>query len=113
MNVPVAIAMFGWIPLVLALFVFLPARRAALAGVLTGWMFLPVAAYRIESLPDYTKISATCAVVLLAIAVFDFRRLVALRPRLVDLPMALFCLSRVYFRHEQRPGHARGSVGAV
>jgi hypothetical protein len=88
-----AIAMFGWIPLVLALFVFLPARRAALAGVIAGWMFLPVAAYRIEGLPDYTKMSATCGVVLLAIAIFDFRRLISLRPRLVDLPVMLFCLS--------------------
>lgn len=93
MSVFVPIAMFGWIPLVLALFAFLPARRAALAGFLAAWMFLPVAAYRIAGLPDYTKLSATCLGVLLGIAVFDWRNLLALRPAWADAPILLFCLS--------------------
>ena len=92
MNYPVAIAMFGWIAVVVALFVFLAPRRAALVGFLAGWMFLPIAHYTIPGLPDYTKISATCGVVLICIALFDFRRLVGLRFRLADIPMLLLCL---------------------
>ena len=93
MNVPVAIAMFGWIPLVLALFVYLPHRRAALIGFVAGWMFLPIASYVIHGLPDYTKMSATCGGVLLGAVIFDFRRLISLRLRLVDIPILVLCLS--------------------
>ena len=93
MNRAVDIAMFGWIPVVLALFLFLPPRRAALAGFLIGWMFVPYAHYDIKGFPDYTKTVATCGAVLLGVTIFDFRRLISLRPRLVDLPIALFCLS--------------------
>ena len=93
MNALVGIAMFGWIPLVLAIFYFLPQRRAAIIGFVAGWMFLPMAAYVVHGLPDYTKTSAVCGGVLIGIAIFDFRRLIALRPRLVDIPISLFCLS--------------------
>ena len=92
MNHTAAIAMSGWIPTGLALFYFLPPRRAALWGFLLAWMFLPFAAYRIEGLPDYTKMLATCGVVLLGAALFDFRHLLSMRPRLADLPIVLFCV---------------------
>jgi hypothetical protein len=93
MNRAVDIAMFGWIPVVLALFLFLPPRRAALTGFLLGWLFLPYAQYNIQGFPDYTKTLATCSGVLLGAAIFDFRRLIWLRPRLVDIPIVLLCLS--------------------
>jgi hypothetical protein len=69
MSVPAAIAMLGWIPLVvLALFV-LPAgiRRAALDRASVAGMDVSAGrrACRIQGLPDYTKMSATCGVVLL------------------------------------------------
>ena len=84
--------MFGWIPLVFALFRLLQPRRAALIGFLAGWMFLPVAGYTIAGLPDYTKVSAISGMVLLGAAIFDFRRLISVRIRLVDIPIVVFCL---------------------
>ena len=92
MSPAVPIVMFGWIPLALALFYFLPPRRAALIGFLFAWMFLPIAGYPIQGLPDYTKALATSGGLLLAIAIFDFRRLISLRFRWVDAPILLFCL---------------------
>jgi hypothetical protein len=89
----VPIVMFGWIPLVLLLFARFPPRRAALIGFLAGWMFLPIAAYPIHGLPDYTKIFAVSAGVLLGIAIFDFRGLISVRPALADIPILLFCVS--------------------
>jgi hypothetical protein len=89
----VPLVMFGWIPLVLLLFARFPPRRAALIGFLAGWMFLPVAAYRIQGLPDYTKTFAVGVAVLLGIAIFDFRGLVSVRPALADIPILLFCVS--------------------
>jgi hypothetical protein len=88
----VPIALFGWIPVALALFRFLPTRRAVLVAMLFAWMFLPIAEYGVEGWPDYTKTLATCGVVLLATALFDFRRLVSFRPSWIDLPLVLFCL---------------------
>ncbi len=85
--------MFGWIPVVLGLFAWLPGRRAALIGMVAGWMFVPVASYVVQGLPDFTKMNAVCGALLLGMAIFDFRRLISLRPCLVDLPIVLFCLS--------------------
>ena len=93
MSLSVPIAMFGWIPLVLALFALLRARRAVLAGFLLGSMFLPVAAYPIAGLPDYTKTFAICVVVAVCVALFDFRTLLTLRPTWLDVPILLFCIS--------------------
>src|ERR1700727_2588886 len=92
MSSMVPIAMFGWIPVALALFWFLPIRRAALVGMLFAWMFLPIAEYPIHGWPDYTKMSATCGVVFLGAVVFDFRHVVSFRPTWIDGPLVLFCL---------------------
>lgn len=93
MSLSVHIAMFGWIPLVLALFVLLPARRAVLAGFLVGSMFLPMAAYPVAGFPDYTKTFAICVGVAVSVALFDFRALLRLRPTWLDAPILLFCIS--------------------
>ncbi len=88
----VYVVMFLWIPAVLGIFVLLPPRRAVLASFLGAWMFLPVASMQIGGLPDYTKVSATCAGVLLATFLFDAPRITRFRPSLLDVPMLLFCL---------------------
>ena len=88
----VPLAMFGWIPVVLAIFASLPPRRAVLVCFITGWLFLPMAAYRFEGFPDYNKESATSMVVFLAALLFDGAKVLSFRPRLTDLPIALWCL---------------------
>src|SRR6478672_9790926 len=92
MYLTVPIALFGWIPLILVLFLTLPARRAVFAAYLIGWMFLPMASFKVSGIPDYTKITATNAGVLLGVLLFDSRRLVKFRPRWIDLAMAVWCL---------------------
>jgi len=88
------IAMFGCIPFVLAMFALLPPRRAVLVSFLVAWLFLPVAKFDLQGLPDYTKMSATCAGVLLAIIIFDIEHLLSLSyaPKWVDFPMIVWCL---------------------
>ncbi len=88
----VHIAMFGWPLVVAVLFVTLPARRAVIAGILAGWLFLPNAGYPIDSLPDYTKLSATTIVVLMGAVLFDFRTLSTFRPTWYDLPITVWCV---------------------
>jgi len=88
----VPILMFGWIPVVLCVFAVLPARRAALITFIAGWLFLPVARYQIQSLPEYNKASATCLAVFLGTMLFDTERFFRFRPKLVDVVVVVFIL---------------------
>lgn len=88
----VPIALFGWVPLILLIFTLLPPRRAVVAAFIAGWCFLPMYGYSIPGLPDYNKQNATCFGVLLATAIFDGARFTKFRPRVIDLPMLLWCI---------------------
>jgi hypothetical protein len=83
--------MFGWIPATLLVFALIPPRRAVLLSYATGWLFLPVANFPIPGFTDYTKVTAINLSVLLAVLLFDSRRLIRFRPRPIDLPMAVWC----------------------
>lgn len=93
MTILADLAMLAWIPLVFALFAALPPRRAVIVAYMVGWLFLPFASYPLPGLPDLTKMSATAYGVLLAALVFDSRTVTSFRLRLLDLPMAVFCLT--------------------
>jgi hypothetical protein len=85
------IVMALWIPTVLVMFALLPSRRAVIVSFLAAWLFLPMATYPVRYLPDYTKMTATCAGVFLATLIFDVKRVVRFHPSWADLPMVLFC----------------------
>jgi hypothetical protein len=92
-NLLVSIALFGWIPVVFFLFLFLPPRRAVSTSLLVGWLFLPVASYSLQGFLDYNKATATCLSVFLAAAILDKEgRLWNFRPTRFDLPMLVWCL---------------------
>lgn len=91
-NLLVPISMFGCIVVFLALFALLPPRRALLVSFLGAWLFLPMAVYEINRFPDYSKLFATGAGILLAVFIFDFKRLINFRPKWVDIPMLIWCL---------------------
>lgn len=90
MTIAVPIALFGWPLVVLGLFAALPARRAVIVAFLFAWLFLPMAAYEIAGLPNYTKTSATSYSVLLGVLLCDSARMMRFRPSRVDLPMAIW-----------------------
>ena len=90
------VVMFSWVPVVLGIFALLPPRKAVVASFLTAWLFLPMVEYDLPGLPNYTKMSATCAGVLLGMAVFDFNRLMSFRLRWFDLPVAMWCVSSLF-----------------
>ena len=92
-NFLVRLTLFGWIPFVLFLFTVFPPRRAVIWAFLLAWLFLPMAGFGVKGLPDYTKMSATTAGVLIGALIFDTDRILAFRPRWVDIPMAVWCLS--------------------
>ena len=92
MTILVPIVLFGWIPAVLAMFAFLPPRRAVIVAFLVGWLFLPEAAYELQGLPDYTKVSATTCGIFLATVLFDPGRVRRVRLSFIDLPIVVFCV---------------------
>ena len=88
----VAIALLGWIPAVIALFLVLPIRKAILSAFLLGFLFLPQAKLELPGfLPDYDRNLALHGGVLLSVMIVDLRRLLRFELRWIDLPMALFC----------------------
>lgn len=92
MTPMVPIALFGWIPVILLLFAKMKAHRAAVAGFLLAWMFLPWHTYVITGIPNYNRISATCLGVLLGILLFDRPVLKQFRFRAIDLPVLGLCV---------------------
>src|SRR6188768_1863790 len=92
-------SLLAWIPCVVILFMTLPPRRAVVVAFLTAWLFLPMAGWKVPSLPDYTKMSATTVGVLIGAALFDAGRLLAFRPKWIDLPIILFCTSPAMSSH--------------
>lgn len=89
----VPLMMFGWIPLVIALFKRMKPHHAVIAGFLLAWMFLPQYEYPLPGLPNYSKISAACYGILLASAIFNPSVFSEFKPSILDLPMGLWCFS--------------------
>jgi hypothetical protein len=92
MSPLVEIVMFGWIPVVLYLFRWLPAQRAIIVSFIAAWLFLPEAKFPLPLFPEYTKMSATCYGVLLATIVFDVERFKSFQLGWLDLPMLVWCV---------------------
>lgn len=87
--------MFGWLVVALVLFALLPPRRAVIAGVIFAWLFLPVATYDLNFIPDFNKEHATIYGLLLGIIVFDPNRFFHYRPKWIDLFILLFIFVHV------------------
>jgi hypothetical protein len=86
-------ALFGWPLVVIVLFSLIGPRRAVLVGLLGGWLFLPMAGYQVAGLPDYDKVFACSAGVLIGTLLFSTERLATLRFRWWDLPMVIWCIT--------------------
>ncbi|MFO0831785.1 MAG: hypothetical protein U0637_08055 [Phycisphaerales bacterium] len=90
MSIFVPLALFGFLPFALLLFMLMPARRAVAATFILGWLFLPVGTtFNLPGLPDYSKYTAIGLAAVLGSALFDSGRLMAFRPRWFDIPALL------------------------
>jgi hypothetical protein len=87
----ILVALFGWIPVCLGLFMVLPAQRAAVTAVIGAWLLLPPASFPIAGLPDYDKIMAATVGIMLGTLIFQPHRLLDFRPRWFDLPVFCWC----------------------
>ena len=88
----IPIALFGIILAALLLYGWMPGRQAMLIIMLGAAMFLPNSSYQIAFLRQYDRATAASLSVLLALALYDYHRLLRFRPHWLDLGMALWCL---------------------
>jgi hypothetical protein len=91
----VTLVLLGWPLVVVAMFLLLRARTAALWSLMIGMLFLPEGAFLFAGLPEYTKQTAGGITALLCAIALDGGRPLRVRPRLADLPIFLWCLGRV------------------
>ena len=92
----VHVAMFGILFLSVHLFGKYPARYAAAAVVIIGWLFLPAsqgAIYSIPGIPFHMKTNALCLAVLLGIVVKDPEALKRFRFGWMDIPIIGWCIA--------------------
>jgi len=92
MSPLVSVALVAWVPFALLLFFMMPVRRAVVVTCVAGWLLLPVAGLSVPGLPDWTKTTAVSVGMLLGLVLRRPDRLLALRPRIADLPMLSWCL---------------------
>lgn len=91
MGILIPIALFGWIPFCLGLYLLLPARQACITAFILGWLFLPSASYGIPGFPDYSKITVVGLGVLIAATALDTNRVLSYRFHWIDLAIILTC----------------------
>jgi hypothetical protein len=89
MSSAVYIAFAGWAALSIVLFAVLHPRRALIASLIGGFLLLPVAGFPVTGLR--AKISIISTVLLPLAVAFAPDRFLRLRPRLSDLPAAIWC----------------------
>ena len=87
--------LFAWVPLIFLMFALLPPRRAVIAAFVIGYLFLPEQSFKFQTMPDVGKVSLTEFGVILASFVFDGGRLLAVRPRWIDLACAVLMTSPI------------------
>jgi hypothetical protein len=89
MSFGVYIAFAAWFLLTLALFLALPAPKAVVAALVLGVLFLPVTGFPVTGLRS--KLSILSVGVGMTALVVAPGTLLRFRPRLVDLPVAVWC----------------------
>ena len=85
------VALLGWIPFVIVMFMLMPARKAAAIALIGGWLTLPPISLYFSGLPDYSKTTAATISIVLGTLIFGINQLQGLRLRWFDLPVFLFC----------------------
>ncbi|MFG0307528.1 MAG: hypothetical protein ACF8Q5_15105 [Phycisphaerales bacterium JB040] len=61
-------------------------------SLLLGWMLLPMGEVDLPGLPPVNKNTVTAGAALLGVVIFDASALGRFKPRLIDLPMAVWCV---------------------
>ncbi|MBW4579840.1 MAG: O-antigen ligase domain-containing protein [Tildeniella nuda ZEHNDER 1965/U140] len=87
------LVLYAWFPIVVYLFTRFPPQRALITSFVVAWLFLPLAAFKLPSIPvEYNKMSATCLAILFATCLYNVDRFKLFRFHWFDLPITVWCL---------------------
>jgi hypothetical protein len=89
------LALYGWIPAVVAMFALMPVRRAATIAVIGAWLLLPPYQFSMSNFPDYSKVTAASLGLVFGTLFFGIQNVLSFRPRWFDVPMVLWCFINV------------------
>ena len=92
MNLLVALALFGWVPLSIYFFFTSQSHRAVLYVVIGGMLFLPTTGYNLPGLPEYSKYTAIALGLLLGGRLSGSRRKHSYKWSVCDVPMLIWCI---------------------
>lgn len=93
MSLQAQLVIIAWIPFVLYLFHHFEYQKAVVTSFIVAWLFLPqYIEFDLPIIPDFTRLTATCYSVLLAICIYDIKRLKSFKFGWLDLPMSIWCL---------------------
>jgi hypothetical protein len=91
-NFFAAFALLAYIPFAIAMFIFLPPRKAVIWDFLIAWLFLPMSHLPLHGFTDLNKMSAACVGSLIGALAFDSPTIFAFRPKIWDIPMFIWCI---------------------
>jgi len=96
-NLFTLIALLCWIPLSVAIFMWLPVARALSVSYVAGWLLLPFVSYDLPAMPDFSKANAVFAGSAIGLLISrDARRLFGtFRFMWFDLLAGLLCVSAI------------------
>ena len=86
------LVLYGWPLIAIALFTFLPPKRALVAGLVIGWLFLPANYAGDTPFVKWDKHAATSFGALLGAMIFDTPNLRKYRFSWMDIPLIVWCL---------------------
>lgn len=89
------IALLGWPLFIIVLCALRPGRETAAFAVIGAWLLLPPYTLGIAGLPDYTKVVAASIGLMIGTLLFDPGRVMAFRPRWVDVPMLFYSFTAI------------------
>jgi hypothetical protein len=108
------LTLFSLLPVIFLLFALFPARQAVIYSFLWAWLFLPFKAFSVHGLEQYSKVTVTPLGVLLAALVFDADRVLAVRPKIWDIPIFVYTISPFFASmHNSPPLSAYDGLNAV
>lgn len=113
MNILGAVVLLAFPVIALAFYALLPGRRAMLAVVVGGVLFLPMGGFDLPGLPPYNKATAIALGMLLGMALFDAQRMRAFRPRWWDIPMVVWCAVPFFSSITNNLGPYDGASGVL
>jgi hypothetical protein len=111
-NLTIAFALVAYVPATAACFLVMGGRRGMLAALLGGWLLMPVFNSIGHAFPLFhEKAGYVPAVVLAMSLLLDGASWRGFRARLVDLPMAVWCLAPFFTSVELGLGAYDGAAG--